>query len=91
MYSTGQLISDVGSENPIIARLIIQTCQLIHPIPIESKQKEDIIKILGENVCERLVKCFKIYKNIDAGVNEMNEFRFEQSVTGKLNKAFIIH
>jgi len=83
MYSTSQLLSDVGSSNPIVARLIIQTCELIQPIPIELKQKEDIIKILGENVCERLVKCFKICRNIRNKVNVMNEYKFDQLVQSK--------
>jgi hypothetical protein len=70
-------LSDVGTSNPIVARLSIQTSQLIQPFPLSDKQKEDIFGILGMDVRDRLLNCYKIYAKLHEELIKVNEIKIE--------------
>ncbi|SFL99518.1 hypothetical protein [Halanaerobium salsuginis] len=57
-------IEDVGTSNPIVARLSIQTNQILNSFPIEKQKKQEIINVLGNKVQKKLIFCFKIYRYI---------------------------
>ena len=69
-------ICDVGASNPIMARLFIQTYNLIAPFSLSQKQKDDIQCILGEKVGFKLVKCEKIYIKINEEIDKVNDMDF---------------
>jgi hypothetical protein len=79
-------LSDIGTNNPIVARLSIQTNDLIKLFPLTEKQKEDIYGVLGMEVCQRLITCFKIYSNLR---DEL--LRINQIDKSKIFKSNVIH
>lgn len=56
-------ISNVGTENPIVARLTIQTSNLTK-IFFEQEMQDRIYEVLGINVKDRLIACYNNYKYI---------------------------
>jgi hypothetical protein len=66
-------LSNVGTSNPITARLSIQTSELIKLFPLTDKQKEDIFGLLGMEVNERLVTCYKIYSQLQEQLIKVNQ------------------
>jgi hypothetical protein len=66
-------ISDVGTSNPIVARLSIQTNQILQFFFIDEKLKEEIYGVLGVNVQNRLISCFKIYSYIDNEIMKIDK------------------
>ncbi len=80
MSTIKRRISDIGSSNPIIARLFCQTNNLIEPFSLVQKQKVDIQTILGEKVGFRLVKCEKIYTKIKEVIDKINEMDFSKQL-----------
>jgi hypothetical protein len=66
-------LSDVGTTNPIVARLSIQTNDLIKLFPLTEKQKEDIYGLLGMDVSQRLITCFKIYSKLKDELVKVNQ------------------
>jgi hypothetical protein len=71
------MLSDVGTSNPIAARLAIQTNNLTQPFPLTEKQKEDIFGILGMEVRERLVNCQKIFIKLHEELIRINGIKIE--------------
>ena len=53
MLFEGRKVSDVGSSNPIVARLAIQTNQLLQAFPLAEENKQAIFAIYGVKVQER--------------------------------------
>lgn len=66
-------LSDIGTSNPIIARLSIQTNDLVRMFPLTDKKKEDIFDLFGMKVSDRLVSCFKIYSKLKIELNKVNQ------------------
>ncbi|MBW7452450.1 hypothetical protein ACFOLF_12275 [Paenibacillus sepulcri] len=54
-------VSDIGTENPIVARLCVQSIDLMKPFNLDQKLQDDIYNVLGVNVKDRLVACYKSY------------------------------
>lgn len=68
-----QQLSDIGTSNPIVARLSFQTSELVKMFPLTDKQKEDIFGLLGMDVSERLVSCYKIYSKLQDELIKVNQ------------------
>lgn len=66
-------LSDVGTSNPIIARLSMQTNDLVKMYPLTDKQKEEIFGLFGMKVRDRLVSCFKILSKLQDELNKVNQ------------------
>jgi hypothetical protein len=66
-------LSDVGTSNPIIARLSMQTNDLVKMFPLTDKQKEDIFGLFGMKVSDRLVSCYKILSKLQDELNKVNQ------------------
>lgn len=63
-------LSDIGTENPIVARLSIQTSRIVEPFIKDKKTRDEIYEILGIKIKDRIISCFKIYKYL---VDELNK------------------
>ena len=70
MLFEGRKVSDVGSSNPIVARLAIQTSQLLQAFPLTEENKQAIFAIYGIKVQERLVACDGIRSHVEACSNQ---------------------
>jgi hypothetical protein len=70
MLFEGRKVSDVGSSNPIVARLAIQTSQLLQAFPLTEENKQAIFAIYGIKVQERLVACDGIRSHVEACYNQ---------------------
>lgn len=57
-------ISDVGTSHPVIARLQIQTTELLKFSNLSQEKKDEIFGIILESMHKRLLKCHKIKDNI---------------------------
>lgn len=68
-----QKLSDVGTSNPIVARLSFQTNELIKMFPLTDKQKDDINGLLGMDVCQRLISCYKTYSKLHEELLKVNQ------------------
>lgn len=66
-------LSDVGTSNPIIARLSMQTNDLVKMFPLRDKQKEDIFGLFGIQVSDRLVSCYKIFLKLQDELTKVNQ------------------
>jgi hypothetical protein len=66
-------MSDVGTSNPIIARLSMQTNDLVNMFPLTDKQKEDIFGLFGMKVRDRLVSCYKIFAKLQDELKKVNQ------------------
>jgi hypothetical protein len=77
-----QKLSDIGTTNPIIARLSFQTSELIKMFPLTDKQKDDINGLLGMDVCRRLISCYKIYSNLQKELLKVNQINKDDIFKG---------
>ena len=77
-------ISDIGTSNPIVARLSIQTSQLLECFFLDKVKKDAVFEVYGMQVKDRLVACFKIFKKID---NKLLEICHEISEKGIITQA----
>lgn len=77
-------LSNVGTSNPITARLSIQTSELIKLFPLTDKQKEDIFGLLGMEVNERLVTCNKIYSQLQEQLIMVNQTNKDEYFRGNV-------
>lgn len=57
-------VSDHGTPNPIVARLGIQTSEIINFFHIEKDKKDEILDIYMNQVTPRLIRCDEIAKSI---------------------------
>ena len=57
-------VSDHGTTNPMVARLSVQTSELIKYYPITEKQREDIFGIYHQKVQPHLLQCYEIKEKL---------------------------
>jgi hypothetical protein len=81
MAYTIRKVSDHGTSNPIVARLSIQTSELIKFYPLSEKQRDETLKIYFEKVQPRLLRCYELKENL---LSELSE------IGGKFNKEGIL-
>lgn len=69
-------VSDVGSGNPIVARLSLQFGSILDFYDFDQETKESIKSVLYSDIQKRLVTCDKLAKEIveeiEAALNELN-------------------
>jgi len=71
-------VSDHGTSNPIVARLGIQTDELIKLYPISEKQREDVFGVFHQKVQPRLLQCYEIKENLLSELTKIgDEFKKE--------------
>lgn len=75
-------MSDVGTSNPIVARLSIQTNELIRLFPLTDKQKNDVNGLLGMDICERLISCYKIFTKLQDELEKVNQTNKDEYFKG---------
>ncbi|MCM3730124.1 hypothetical protein M3196_00380 [Fictibacillus nanhaiensis] len=68
-------LSDVGTSNPIVARLSLQTNELTKMFPLTNEQKEQLFGLLGMKVRDRLVNCYKIHQKIMGELIRINSIQ----------------
>ena len=78
-----QEISDIGTSNPIVARLLVQTCDLLDSslFNLTKEQTDEIKNILGMNVAKRLTACYKIFLKIEEEIKNINKIKFNERIT----------
>jgi len=78
MAFTIKKVSDHGTSNPIVARLSIQTSELIKFYPISKKQREDIFGVFHQKVQPRLLQCYELKENLLSELTKIgDEFKKE--------------
>ncbi len=65
-----QQISDYGTSNPIVARLSLQTKELLPLYKISKKQKEEIFGVMFSNIQPKLMNCFRIKEQLTKEIRE---------------------
>jgi len=75
-------VSNHGTSNPIVARLGIQTSELIKFFPISEKQREDIFGIFHQKIQPRLLQCYELKENLLSELTKIgDEFKKERVST----------
>lgn len=64
-------ISDVGSSNPIVARLLLQFGEIIEFYNLPKDVKDDIKDILHSDIQKRLLACDKILVELNNEINDV--------------------
>jgi hypothetical protein len=57
-------VSDHGTSNPIVARLSVQTSELIKFYPLSKKQRDETLKVYFEKVQPRLLRCYELKESL---------------------------
>lgn len=65
-----QLFSDYGTGNPIVARLSLQTKDLLQFYRLSNKQKEDISDLMFFSIQPKLMTCFRINEKLTKEIRE---------------------
>jgi len=82
-----QQISDYGTANPIVARLSLQTKELLQFYKISKKQKEDLFGVMFSDVQPKIMACFRIKeqltKEIRAHQKKIDEKGLEFQAQGR--------
>ena len=65
-----QQISDYGTANPIVARLSIQTQQLLQFYDLTDKQKGEIFSLMFSDIQPKLLACFTVADRLQKEVAE---------------------
>lgn len=73
-------ISDHGTANPIVARLGVQTSELIKFYPLNEKQRDDIFGIYHQKVQPRLLQCYDLKENLFAELSKIDEEIIEKGI-----------
>jgi hypothetical protein len=68
-----QQLSDHGIENPIVARLSVQTKELLNFYNLSGEQKEEIFGLMFLNIQPRLLACFRIMEQLRQEVREQQK------------------
>lgn len=63
--------SDHGTSNPIVARLSVQSRQLMEPFSLSEKKKKKIWGILHDKVQQQLLSCYDIWSQIASRESEI--------------------
>lgn len=66
-------ISDHGTSNPIVARLSVQTSELMQFYPLSKEKRDKIFEILHENVQPRLLRSYEINKELLSDLKKIDE------------------
>jgi len=78
MAFTVKKVSDHGTSNPIVARLSVQTSELIKFYPIGKELREDIFGIFHQKIQPRLLQCYELKENLLSELTKIgNEFKKE--------------
>lgn len=82
-----QQISDYGTANPIVARLSLQTKELVQFYNLSNQQKEDIFGLMFLSIQPKLMTCFRIKEQLTKEVREhqrkIDEIGLEFQANGK--------
>ena len=82
-----QQISDYGTANPIVARLSLQTKELLQFYNLSDKQEERIFGLMFSSIQPRLMTCFQIMeqlkKEVKAHQKRIDEVGLEFQAHGK--------
>jgi hypothetical protein len=71
-------VSDHGTSNPIVARLSVQTSELIKFYPISKEQREEIFGVFNQKVQPRLLRCYELKENLLSELTKIgDEFKKE--------------
>jgi len=70
MEFTLQKISNQGAENPIVARLSIQTDELVESFFLSKNKQDAICDIFALKIQSRLLRCFEIMTEIESAYKE---------------------
>jgi len=65
-----QQVSDYGTANPIVARLSLQTKELLQFYNLSDKQKEEIFGLMFSSIQPKLMTCFRIMEQLTKEVRE---------------------
>lgn len=65
-----QQLSDYGTGNPIVARLSLQTKELLPFYNLSDKKKEDIFGVMFENIQPKLMTCYQIMEQLTKEVRD---------------------
>lgn len=68
-----QKLSDYGTANPIVARLSLQTQDLLPFYNLSDKQKEEIFGLFFSSLQPKLMTCFRIMEQLTKEVRERQE------------------
>ena len=66
-------VSDHGTSNPIVARLGIQTSELVKFYPLNEKQREDVFGIYHQKVQPRLLQCYELKEKLLSSLTTIDE------------------
>lgn len=81
-------ISDHGTSNPIVARLSLQTHELVQFCSIEKQQKEDVLTLFHDHIQPRVITCDEISQEISKEIltiaQELNKKGFDIQSQGKV-------
>ena len=66
-------VSDHGTSNPIVARLGVQTSELIKFYPISKKKREDVFGIYHQKVQPRLLQCYELKEKLLSSLTTIDE------------------
>ncbi len=66
-------VSDHGTSNPIVARLGVQTSDLIKFYPITDKQREDVFDIYHQKVRPRLLQCYELKEKLLSSLTTIDQ------------------
>lgn len=81
-------VADVGSANPIVARLSLQFGSILDFYELDDEVKESIKGILRNDIQKRLISCDKIateiVNEIDAAITELKENGFKTQSSGRV-------
>ena len=78
-----QKILDIGTSNPIVARLLVQPKQILESftLSLTEEQKKEIKNILGAKVALRLINCYKKYIEIEEEIDKINDMGFKKQLS----------
>jgi hypothetical protein len=65
-----QQISDYGTENPIVARLTLQTKELLPFYNLSDNQKEKIFEVMFSGIQPKLMTCYRIKEKLTKEIRE---------------------
>lgn len=66
-------VSDVGARHPVIARLCIQTSELVNWLDVDKAKREAVLELYMVPVQQRLIRCHKIRDELLAKVKEQGD------------------
>jgi len=84
-------VSDHGTANPIVARLSIQTQELIQFCSFEKEMKDKIFELYHDRIQPRVLTCDEIAQEISSEIlviaEELNEKGFSTQSHGRIVSA----